>query len=150
MRSDPAVKQLILAINERMVFVIEDLDETHLLVDPSKVDVMRDRLEDEVRCLTLGGNHRLLPEPNTDTACGLPHSSRKIPTPWRLDPRRIHPCDGLSFGSSPSLRSFNYFGDVVIDLFVTRHKRPAMLKKGSDHQVKAELPPGPCKGHLCT
>lgn len=31
------------------MFVIEDLDETHLLVDPSKVDAMRDRLDDEVR-----------------------------------------------------------------------------------------------------
>ncbi|KDN37311.1 nucleotide excision repair, TFIIH, subunit [Tilletiaria anomala UBC 951] len=45
---DPAVKQLILVINEQMVFVIEDLDETHLLIDPSMVEAMRIRLDDEL------------------------------------------------------------------------------------------------------
>ncbi len=48
MHSDPAVKQLILAIHEQLNFVIQDLDDTHLLVDPSKVKMMQDRLEEEV------------------------------------------------------------------------------------------------------
>lgn len=37
-----------------MVFVIEDLDETHLLVDPSRVDDLREQLEMEVSMHPLG------------------------------------------------------------------------------------------------
>lgn len=48
---DPAAKQLILAIDERLRlhFVIQDLDETHLVVSPDMVGVMRVELEAEVR-----------------------------------------------------------------------------------------------------
>ncbi|CEH18040.1 nucleotide excision repair tfiih subunit [Ceraceosorus bombacis] len=45
---DPAVKQLILAINERVRFVIQDLDETHLLISTDKVEWMRIELDSEL------------------------------------------------------------------------------------------------------
>ncbi|PWN99219.1 nucleotide excision repair, TFIIH, subunit [Tilletiopsis washingtonensis] len=45
---DPAVKQLILQLNERMRFVIQDLDETHLLVSTDRVEWMRIELETEL------------------------------------------------------------------------------------------------------
>lgn len=48
--SDAACKQLILQLNDTSThkFVIEDLDETHLLVAPSRVDELRVLLEAEV------------------------------------------------------------------------------------------------------
>lgn len=46
--SDPAAKQLILAIDERLHFVIQDLDDTHLLISTESVEEMREQLELEV------------------------------------------------------------------------------------------------------
>ncbi|CAO1618107.1 unnamed protein product [Sympodiomycopsis kandeliae] len=47
---DAACKQLILQINEtsHLNFLIQDLDETHLLVAPEKVDDLRALLENEL------------------------------------------------------------------------------------------------------
>ncbi|PWN18587.1 hypothetical protein BCV69DRAFT_273506 [Microstroma glucosiphilum] len=45
---DPAAKQLILSIDERLHFVIVDLDSTHLLVRKDMVEVMRVELEAEL------------------------------------------------------------------------------------------------------
>lgn len=46
--SDPAVKQLILSIDERSRFIILDLDDTHLLISPERIDWLRTELEMEV------------------------------------------------------------------------------------------------------
>lgn len=46
--SDAAVKQLILSLDERNRFIIMDLDDTHLLVSPDRVDWLRAELEIEV------------------------------------------------------------------------------------------------------
>ncbi|CAM9617297.1 unnamed protein product, partial [Ectocarpus fasciculatus] len=46
--SDVPVKQLILQLNETQNFVISDLDETHLLVDPSFVDYIRKEVEERL------------------------------------------------------------------------------------------------------
>lgn len=48
MRSDAAVKQLILSLDERNRFIIMDLDETHLLISPDRIDWLRAELEVEV------------------------------------------------------------------------------------------------------
>lgn len=48
---DPPVKQLILALDEEEHFVIQDLDETHLLVSADSVEKIRNQLEDEVDTL---------------------------------------------------------------------------------------------------
>ena len=46
---DPAAKQLLLSIDESgLSFVIQDLDETHLLVDSSRVEDMRVILEEKL------------------------------------------------------------------------------------------------------
>ncbi|KAI3634018.1 hypothetical protein MIR68_007382 [Amoeboaphelidium protococcarum] len=43
---DPAIKQLLVLINEEeFTFIIEDLDECHLLIDPSSVDRLKERFE---------------------------------------------------------------------------------------------------------
>lgn len=47
-RSDAAVKQLILSLDERNRFIIMDLDETHLLISPDRIDWLRSELEVEV------------------------------------------------------------------------------------------------------
>jgi TFIIH basal transcription factor complex TTD-A subunit len=46
---DPPVKQLILSMDEEKHFVIQDLDETHLLVSADSVDMIKEQLEEEVR-----------------------------------------------------------------------------------------------------
>ncbi|KAJ9477821.1 General transcription and DNA repair factor IIH subunit TFB5 [Pseudozyma hubeiensis] len=45
---DAAVKQLILSLDERNRFIIMDLDDTHLLVSPDRVDWLRSELEIEL------------------------------------------------------------------------------------------------------
>ena len=47
--SDVAVKQMILAIDERMPCIIMDLDETHVLVNTNMVEQLQIMLEAEVR-----------------------------------------------------------------------------------------------------
>lgn len=46
--SDAAVKQLILSLDERNRFIIMDLDDTHLLISPDRIDWLRAELEVEV------------------------------------------------------------------------------------------------------
>ena len=48
-----AVKQMILAIDERMPCIIMDLDDTHMLVNSKMVEQLRTMLEAEVRGPTL-------------------------------------------------------------------------------------------------
>lgn len=48
LNSDPPVKQLILVMNEERNFLIQDLDETHLLVSADSVEMIKEQLEDEV------------------------------------------------------------------------------------------------------
>ncbi|KAF9961940.1 hypothetical protein BGZ65_009974 [Modicella reniformis] len=38
---DPSVKQIILGLNERGQFIIEDLDDTHVFVDASCIEQLR-------------------------------------------------------------------------------------------------------------
>lgn len=47
LNSDPPVKQLILVMNEERNFLIQDLDETHLLVSADSVEMIKEQLEDE-------------------------------------------------------------------------------------------------------
>lgn len=61
---DPAVKQLILSLNEQAValapnnaFLIQDLDETHLLVKADRVDSIREELAIEVRVARTRPSH---------------------------------------------------------------------------------------------
>lgn len=42
------MKQLILSLDERNRFIIMDLDETHLLISPDRIDWLRSELEVEV------------------------------------------------------------------------------------------------------
>lgn len=44
------MKQLILSMNEEQNFLIQDLDETHLLVSADSVEMIKEQLEEEVRC----------------------------------------------------------------------------------------------------
>lgn len=48
MNRDPPVKQLILTMNEERSFLIQDLDETHLLVSADSVEMIKEQLEEEV------------------------------------------------------------------------------------------------------
>ena len=81
--SDPPVKQLILQMDEDKHFIIQDLDETHLLVSADSLDMIKQHLEEEVSHvpgradrrasqLTDAIHHRLL-------LCGM-SSSRRIPS----------------------------------------------------------------------
>lgn len=65
---DAPVKQLILAIDETEKCVIQDLDETHLLVQTSSVDRLKEKLEAEVSMT--GTYHR--------RTSHVPSSSRRI------------------------------------------------------------------------
>ncbi|KAK9895380.1 nucleotide excision repair, TFIIH, subunit [Cystobasidium minutum MCA 4210] len=46
--TDPPVKQLILSMNEEQNFLIQDLDETHLLVSADSVEMIKEQLEEEL------------------------------------------------------------------------------------------------------
>lgn len=46
--TDPPVKQLILVMNEERNFLIQDLDETHLLVSADSVEMIKEQLEEEL------------------------------------------------------------------------------------------------------
>lgn len=39
------MKQLVLSLNERDQFIIEDLDETHVFIDASYVDTLQERFD---------------------------------------------------------------------------------------------------------
>lgn len=47
--SDPAVKQILLVMNEKQSFIIEDLDEYHLVIKADEEYRVRRDLEVEVR-----------------------------------------------------------------------------------------------------
>lgn len=46
--SDSAVKQILLSLNEEERFIVEDLDDTHVMIAPEKVERVRTLLESEV------------------------------------------------------------------------------------------------------
>jgi TFIIH basal transcription factor complex TTD-A subunit len=46
--SDPPVKQIILALDEKEKCIIEDLDETHVLIRSDRLDWLKAELEKEV------------------------------------------------------------------------------------------------------
>jgi TFIIH basal transcription factor complex TTD-A subunit len=48
--SDPAVKQILLMMNEKESFIIEDLDDHHLVIKAEHEYRIRKELETEVRC----------------------------------------------------------------------------------------------------
>ncbi|EEB92411.1 hypothetical protein MPER_09086 [Moniliophthora perniciosa FA553] len=48
-RSDPAVKQILLIMNERQHFILEDLDDNHLVIKADEEYRVRRELEAEVR-----------------------------------------------------------------------------------------------------
>lgn len=49
MNSDPAVKQILLTMNEKESFIIEDLDDHHLVIKADEEYRVRKELEIEVR-----------------------------------------------------------------------------------------------------
>ncbi|CAD6575440.1 MAG: hypothetical protein CYPHOPRED_005708 [Cyphobasidiales sp. Tagirdzhanova-0007] len=46
--TDPPVKQLIKSMDEEKHFIIQDLDDTHLLVSADSVNAIKEQLEDEL------------------------------------------------------------------------------------------------------
>jgi TFIIH basal transcription factor complex TTD-A subunit len=52
--SDPAVKQILLLMNEKESFIIEDLDEYHLVIKAEQEYRVRKELETEVRNSNFG------------------------------------------------------------------------------------------------
>lgn len=49
LHSDPAVKQILLAMNEKQSFIIEELDDYHLVIKADEEYRIRRELEAEVR-----------------------------------------------------------------------------------------------------
>ncbi|KIO31291.1 hypothetical protein M407DRAFT_19668 [Tulasnella calospora MUT 4182] len=45
---DSAVKQILLTLNEKEAFIVEDLDETHVIIAPDKVERVRQALASEL------------------------------------------------------------------------------------------------------
>jgi TFIIH basal transcription factor complex TTD-A subunit len=77
--SDAAVKQILLQMNERRreenSFVIEDLDQTHLLIKADEEESMRQELEAEV-CFSL------LSLQSPEVMVSIFYSWRRIHTAW--------------------------------------------------------------------
>jgi hypothetical protein len=48
-RSDAAVKQIILTMNERTPIIVQDLDDTHILIRPESLEELKEQLEVQVR-----------------------------------------------------------------------------------------------------
>lgn len=69
------MKQILLTMNEKSSFIIEDLDDYHLVIKSDEEYRVRKELEAEVR-LTLPGT---VDEAHTRHF----HSWRRIPTAWR-------------------------------------------------------------------
>ncbi len=46
MHSDPAVKQILLFLDESIHFIIENLDEEHLFVDAQYVDMLQKKIDE--------------------------------------------------------------------------------------------------------
>lgn len=47
--SDPAVKQIILSLDEKSAIIIQDLDDTHVLIRPDALEDLKEELEIQVR-----------------------------------------------------------------------------------------------------
>ncbi|KAJ7768291.1 hypothetical protein B0H16DRAFT_1716310 [Mycena metata] len=47
-RSDPAVKEILISMNEKMSFIIEDLDDYHLVIKADEEHRVRRELEVEL------------------------------------------------------------------------------------------------------
>ncbi|KAK0437822.1 hypothetical protein EV421DRAFT_1827073 [Armillaria borealis] len=73
--SDAAVKQILLAMNERQTFIIEDLDDNHLLIKQEMEYYVRKELEAEA-------SRRYLPNLFRFT---ISYSWRRIRIAWRLE-----------------------------------------------------------------
>ena len=56
--SDSAVKQILLSMNEKQSFIIEDLDDHHVVVKADEEYRVRKALEEEVRAPQTGRKHR--------------------------------------------------------------------------------------------
>lgn len=72
-RSDSAVKQILLTMNEKQSFIIEDLDDHHVVIKADEEWRVRRELEDEVRA-------RLAPAANVWLRPKLRPSWRRIRT----------------------------------------------------------------------
>jgi TFIIH basal transcription factor complex TTD-A subunit len=53
MRSDSAVKQILMTMNDKENFVIEDLDDCHIVIKADEEDRVRRELEAEVNFFSL-------------------------------------------------------------------------------------------------
>lgn len=86
-RSDPAVKQILLQLDEEnrsnRRFVIADLDETHVLISPEAVERVKDV------CYRL---LRPLDRKTDSLVCRTSSSRSKRTTGTRCKPRRSSPC----------------------------------------------------------
>jgi TFIIH basal transcription factor complex TTD-A subunit len=84
-RSDPAVKQILLVMNDKDPFIIEDLDDFHLVIKADEEYRVRSELEAEVcpfHLLVLCSRSDLMSSP----------SSRRIHTAWNKFRPDSTPC----------------------------------------------------------
>ena len=73
------MKQILLAMNEKSSFIIEDLDDFHLVIKADEEWRVRKELESEVRlCIQLSLNHPF----------SIEHSLRRTRIVWMLSPNR--------------------------------------------------------------
>ena len=86
--SDPAVKQILLSMNEKSSFIIEDLDDHHLVIKADEEYRVRKELEAEVY---LGSLFGLLFQTTDKFA-----SWRRTRTAWKHDSQAYA---GIQFGS---------------------------------------------------
>jgi TFIIH basal transcription factor complex TTD-A subunit len=105
-RSDSAVKQILLTLDERpgQSFIIEDLDEFHLLIRTDEEQRVKRELEAEVRSL-FRGSVCLVPEMGMRTFFFC--SWRRTRTAWKL--RYLVPCrDSERGGGSDRHTTFSW------------------------------------------
>ncbi|KAF9044454.1 hypothetical protein BJ165DRAFT_1347607, partial [Panaeolus papilionaceus] len=57
---DPAVKQILLMMNEKRSFIIEDLDDHHLVIKADEEFTVRRELEAEVRISLCSPQHLVI------------------------------------------------------------------------------------------
>ena len=94
--SDSAVKQILLTMNERDNFIVEDLDDFHIIIKADEEYRVRKQLELEVRCCS----EQHLPQ----NGAHISLSWRRIHTAWndmliiqQYDKRRGHVINPSSF-----------------------------------------------------
>jgi len=49
---DPALREFLLHLHEKQPFIVKTLDATHLLIDPSKVDWLREKIASHHETIT--------------------------------------------------------------------------------------------------